>query len=334
MLQYVFPCVSVWPDHVSVFLCYYSCKEILDIICITEFLPFTVILIFMCKWKYSYVNTSIHFSCQDCWLLKISLSGLKGKNGNTLEVKKSLKPSASWTALIEQLSNSSKTLPKVGFVQDPTYSHSKNQLWWHLASSVGKKDKTDQYLPYGPFFSHQSPHLHLSYSLPELSPFISAEGVYVKETSLYNHTGANVTVTLTAPDLGPFAAAPPWGGWFLLCLSLSITWLWQRALSPLLCKGLAAPSLLPGASVTQSSICSLHCSLHTQPPALNVFLKICYKRNVSHAYLQQFHKRGLVGLHLLSELQPSIRAVWTTLYLKLGKVPWELFMCKMSLPCV
>lgn len=53
--------------------------------------------------------------------------------------------------------------------------------------------------------------MHLSYSCSELSPFGSAEGVYVKETYLYNHPGANVTVTFTPPELGHFAAAPPWG---------------------------------------------------------------------------------------------------------------------------
>lgn len=115
----------------------------------------------------------------------------------------------------------------------------------------------------------------------------------------------------------PFAAAPPWGRWFLLYLSVAVTWLWHRSLSPLLCKVLAPPGLMPGASVTQSSICSLH----IQPPALNDFLTLCYKRGVSHRQVQQFQKRGHVGLHLLSELQPSICAVWTPLFLKLGKVP-------------
>lgn len=43
------------------FLCHYSCTEILDIIGIVEVLSLPKILIFMCKWKYSYVNTSIHF---------------------------------------------------------------------------------------------------------------------------------------------------------------------------------------------------------------------------------------------------------------------------------
>lgn len=74
----------------------------------------------------------------------------------------------------------------------------------------------------------------------------------------------------------PFAAAPPWGRWFLLYLSVAVTWLWHRSLSPLLCKVLAPPGLMPGASVTQSSICSLH----IQPPALNDFLTLCYKRGV------------------------------------------------------
>lgn len=172
---------------------------------------------------------------------------------------------------------------------------------------MGKEDKTDQCLPYGPFFSHQSPHIHLSYSFSESSPFRSAEGVYVKETSLSNHPGANLTVTLAPPELAPkpLCSCTTLGS-LVSAVSLSGSHLAVTQIpEPFVVQSVGTSRLLPGASVTQSSICSLH----IQPPALNDFLTLCYKRGVSHRQVQQFQKRGHVGLHLLSELQPSICAV-------------------------
>lgn len=62
-LPYVLPCVSVWHVHLPVWssLCHYSYRAILYIVGIAEVLSLPEMLIFMCKCKYSYVNTSTHF---------------------------------------------------------------------------------------------------------------------------------------------------------------------------------------------------------------------------------------------------------------------------------
>lgn len=106
MLQYVLPCVSVWHDHLSVL--------IISLLLFMQgdfgyhwycgVLPLTVILIFMCKWKCSYVNTSIHFFLPRLLATEDKPVWPKRKEWEHLESKKVFKAfcfldSPYWTAV-------------------------------------------------------------------------------------------------------------------------------------------------------------------------------------------------------------------------------------------
>lgn len=126
-------------------LCHYPYREILDIIGIVEVLSLPEILIFTCKCKYSYVNTSTHFFLPRLLAAEDKPSWPQRKEEENLggnEVFKAfpfLEAVPDWAAI---RSSRAELCARLDLSRSPLTA-TINSDWLQPSSSVGKEDSTD-----------------------------------------------------------------------------------------------------------------------------------------------------------------------------------------------